>query len=83
MYSVSIPVLVLVSDLLASMFQVNNVAITGISMHEVYALMQGPEGSDLCLHLRQPRNLRSPAVCARGVCVRACVRQRADCIYGF
>ena len=72
MNSVSILVLVLVSALMASMFQVNNVAITGISMHEVYDLLKGPEGSDLCLHLRQPRNLRSRAVCARGVCVRAC-----------
>ena len=82
MNSVSILVLVLVSALMASMFQVNNVAITGISMHEVYDLMKGPEGSDLCLHLRQPHSIRSRrAVCESAHAVYACVRATACCMH--
>jgi hypothetical protein len=63
------------------MFQVNDVVITGLSMHEVYDLMKGPEGSDLCLHLRQPHSIRSRAVCVSAHAVYACVRATACCVH--
>ena len=78
----SIPVLAKFSDLVVSMFQVNDVVITGLSMHEVYDLMKGPEGSDLCLHLRQPHSIRSRrAVCVSTHAVYACVRATACCVH--
>lgn len=45
-----------------TLLKVNNVAVTGVDVHEVLALIQGPEGSDVTLHFRQPRSLslRSP-----------------------
>jgi hypothetical protein len=46
-------------------FQVNNAVVTGMELSDVLELMKGPEGSDLHLHLRQPRSLRYACACAR------------------
>jgi len=45
--------------------QVNNAVVTGMELSEVLDLMKGPEGTDLHLHLRQPRSLRYACACAR------------------